>query len=239
MFVPSSSVLHDPWKWPFEDNVVWLNSSKELALFLPILSLPHLERRWGDCFDFTEIRQSKNVTRRRHRVREGRTTHPACERALRVTSLEFWGNICLVRSARQRLGRPESKGRNPRPRHGVFGPLLGSWQRGQQNENISSFQNVCETAVFVLKLSAVHKKTFWRLQMPCLCFEFLLTPMDINLDYTQSHHASPLPSLTNRNFQFGSYEKGTGKRRGLVKFTNGRFSIIIRRAHFKYFVVRW
>ena len=43
-------------------------------------------------------------------------------RELRVTSLEFWGNICLVRSARQRLRqRPESQGRNPRPpRHGEF-----------------------------------------------------------------------------------------------------------------------
>ena len=47
--------------------------------------------------------------------------------------------------------------------------------------------------------------------------------------------ASSLPSLTNRNFQFGSYEKGTGKRRrrrGPVKFTHCRFSIIICRAHF-------
>ena len=49
-------------------------------------------------------------------------------RELRVTSLEFWGNICLVRSARQRLRqRPESQGRNPRPpRHGEFEVISGS-----------------------------------------------------------------------------------------------------------------
>lgn len=57
-------------------------------------------------------------------------TDGQAQRELRVTSLEFWGNICLVRSARQRLRqRPESQGRNPRPpRHGEFEVISGSGQ---------------------------------------------------------------------------------------------------------------